>query len=252
MVVQTLHASQTDPQRVVLLHGFTQNSACWEPFAGLVATLTGMEVVAVDAPGHGRSPAVHDRADLWESAQLIGAAAGTGHYVGYSMGGRTAVHLALAMPELVRSLTLIGATPGIADPAERSRRLTADHALADQLETIGVEPFVDRWLAQPLFAKLQPEAAHREARLLNRVDGLAASLRHCGTGTQQDLRPQLLRITAPTMVVAGAEDAKFAAIGRELPGHLQLISGAGHSAHLEQPDVTARLVAEFLAATTIG
>lgn len=245
---RVLHPARTRPadERVVLLHGFTQNAECWEPFAGMLADQTGMEILAIDAPGHGLSPRRHDAADLWESATLLADVGGTAHYVGYSMGGRTALHLAVLQPDAILSLNLIGATPGIADPAERAARLAADHALADKLQTIGVPAFLDRWLAQPMFRGLDAESAHLAARLHNRADGMAASLRHCGTGAQEDLQPRLAALSQPTLVIVGAEDEKFASIGLELPGSLHRVSGAGHTAHLERPGPTADAVGRFI------
>src|SRR6202011_6209711 len=88
-------------------------------------------------------------------------------YVGYSMGGRLSLHLALERPDLVERLVLVGATAGLASPADRAARRAADEALAGRLAAEGVEAFVDWWLAQPLFAHLQAEAAGREDRLTN-------------------------------------------------------------------------------------
>jgi 2-succinyl-6-hydroxy-2,4-cyclohexadiene-1-carboxylate synthase len=116
----------------------------------------------------------------------------------------------------------------------------ADDDLAAQLEAGGVEAFVDRWLAQPLFAGLDEAAACRSERLANTAAGLASSLRRAGTGTQEPLWDRLGAIAAPTLVVTGEHDAKFTALGRRLadgiPGATQaVVPGAGHTAHLERP-----------------
>jgi pimeloyl-ACP methyl ester carboxylesterase len=87
---------------VVLIHGFTQSAGAWGDLALRLAA--GHHVIAVDAPGHGRSAAVE--ADLAQGAALIGAAGGPGAYIGYSMGGRLALHLALERPDLVERLVL--------------------------------------------------------------------------------------------------------------------------------------------------
>ena len=229
--------------RIALVHGFAQTGACWGPVAAELAR--DHEVVRIDAPGHGRS--TEDERDLWGAAAQVAAAGGRAIYVGYSLGGRICLHLALARPELVRGLVLIGATPGIADPEERAARARADDALAARIEREGVEAFLDAWLAGPLFAGLPAAMRFTEARRGCRAAGLAASLRRAGVGQQEDLWPRLGEVRAPTLVCAGAEDAKFAAIARAMaaaigPGAgLALIEGAGHAAHLEAP-------AAFLAA----
>ncbi|HEX6785940.1 MAG TPA: alpha/beta fold hydrolase, partial [Acidimicrobiales bacterium] len=104
--------------RVVLVHGFTQTGRSWAPIAADLGR--DHEVVLVDAPGHGGSSA--GRADLTEGAALLGAAGGRATYVGYSMGGRLALHLALDHPDHVDALVLLGATAGIEDEEERAAR----------------------------------------------------------------------------------------------------------------------------------
>ena len=261
--------------RLVLLHGFTQNSACWGPFVDRLAAHH--QVVMIDAPAHGDSQ--HDDADLNEAAGLSVEAGGDAVYLGYSMGGRVALHAALAAPDRVRALVLIGATAGIEDDTERAARRRADETLADTLTPTlhpnsggfrsggdsdppefarregraALERFLDQWLAQPLFAALPPEAQHRSARLQNRPEGLAASLRNCGTGTQQPLWEDLAAMNQPTLAIAGAEDHKFTALTERLATSIgpsattTIIPGAGHSVHLERPDETADAVLAFCA-----
>jgi 2-succinyl-6-hydroxy-2,4-cyclohexadiene-1-carboxylate synthase len=223
--------------RLVLVHGFAQNRNCWGPV--LDDLLTDHEVCRIDAPGHGRSATFH--AGLRTGARLIADQGGTATYVGYSMGGRFLLHLALANPELVEGLVLIGATAGIDDPEERAARRAVDEAMAQRVEREGVEAFVDAWLAQPLFAGLGPEVQFRAERAENTVEGLAESLRQAGTGLQDPLWDRLHRIECPVLVVAGADDAKFSAAGQRLVdsigpnAELALVPDAGHAAHLEQP-----------------
>lgn len=240
---------QGDGPRVVLVHGFTQTRRSWEPIAGRLAAHH--EVVSVDAPGHGRSAAVE--ADLWQGAELLGEVGGAASYVGYSMGGRLCLHLALARPRLVHTLVLIGATGGIDDPAERQARRETDELLARRLEADGLEPFLARWFAQPLFADLPPEAAGLEARRENTVPGLASSLRLAGTGSQDPLWDRLSELTMPVLVIAGERDDKFRLLGQRLVAtigpnaSIAVVPSAGHAAHLAAPDAFLDLVEPFLA-----
>ncbi len=236
---------------IALVHGFTQTAVSWRRFVpSLRARIDDdRQIVAVDAPGHGRRHDVHVGLD--DGARLLGDEVGRAVWIGYSMGGRLALHLALARPDLVDALVLIGATAGIDDADERSARRRADEELAASIERDGVEVFLDRWLAQPLFAGLTPDPADLAARRENTSAGLAASLRLAGTGTQTPLWDRLPEIVAPVLVLAGERDAKFAALGRRLAdalpsGTLALVPGAGHAAHLEAPDATAALVATWL------
>jgi 2-succinyl-6-hydroxy-2,4-cyclohexadiene-1-carboxylate synthase len=234
--------------RLVLVHGFTQTRRSWGPVAPALAK--SHEVVLVDAPGHGKSADV--RANLAEGAQLIGEVGGTADYLGYSMGGRFVLHLALAQPHLVTRLILVGATPGIESAAERAERRRGDRQWADLLGEEGVDSFLDRWLAGPLFRGLSPEAAGREARRENTVTGLASSLRLAGTGSQEPLWDRLGELRMPVLLVVGADDDKFRAIAERMADAigptctLAVINGAGHAAHLERPDRFVDEVEAFL------
>jgi 2-succinyl-6-hydroxy-2,4-cyclohexadiene-1-carboxylate synthase len=239
-----------DGPPVVLVHGFTQTSASWAPVA---AGLAGDHRVArVDAPGHGGSAEV--RADLGDGAALLGEAGGRATYVGYSMGGRLALRLAIDRPDLVAGLVLLGATAGIDDPAARAERRAADDVLADRIERDGVDAFLDGWLAQPLFEGLEPDPDDLAARRSNPAEGLAASLRLAGTGTMDPpWWDELDAVTAPTLVVAGERDDKFTALGHRLVdgigpnARFAAVPGAGHAAHLERPDPFLDLLRGFLA-----
>ncbi len=120
----------------------------------------------------------------------------------------------------VERLVLIGATAGIDDDDERADRRRADELLADHIEAIGVEAFIDEWLSTPLFARLTPSNDQRGDRLRNTAAGLASSLRSTGTGTQTPLWDRLGEIEAPVLVLVGEEDAKFRALGERLVSQL--------------------------------
>ena len=239
------------PQRLVLAHGFTQTARSWETFERLLRTrLPEAETLAVDLPGHGDAPPPPD-SDLWTSADRLVEAGGVGTYVGYSMGGRVSLHAALAHPDAVQRLVLIGATAGIDDSDERAARRLADDQLADHIETVGVPTFIDEWLSNPLFAGLTDATAQRSDRLRNTSPGLAASLRSTGTGTQTPLWDRLGEIGCPALVLVGEHDAKFTALGQRLvdglpEGELVVVPGAGHSVHLEQPDATIEAITSWV------
>jgi 2-succinyl-6-hydroxy-2,4-cyclohexadiene-1-carboxylate synthase len=237
-------------QPLVLVHGFTQTQAAWEPVAARLRAR--WRLVRVDLPGHGGSAGV--RVGFEEAAALLGECGGRAAYVGYSLGGRLCLRLALDRPELVRALVLLGASPGIADPAARAERRAADEALAAGIERGGVAAFLDRWLAGPLFATLPQELAGRQDRLANTPEELAAALRLLGAGAQAPLWDRLAGLRCPTLLVAGTLDAKFAALAGEMAAaigpaaHLQLVPDAGHAAHLERPAELAALLDGFLTA----
>jgi 2-succinyl-6-hydroxy-2,4-cyclohexadiene-1-carboxylate synthase len=233
----------------VLVHGFTQSARAWGRIGADLSTEH--RVIALDAPGHGGSSEV--RADLATGADLMAAtAAEPAAWVGYSMGGRFALHVALRHPEEVRRLVLVSTSAGIEDPEERAARRRWDEALAVRVEEDGLEAFVGWWLAQPLFSTLPAEAAELESRLAGTAAGLASSLRLAGAGTQEPLWNRLNDLSMPVLVVAGELDSKYvgladrmaAGIGPE--ARLEVIPGAGHACHLERPDLFGGIVGPFL------
>lgn len=235
---------------MLLAHGFTQTAQSWSDVQHLLGSRGLDEGYAIDLPGHGSANAV--RADLWGSADRLVTAGGRTTYVGYSMGGRVSLHAALAHPREVERLVLIGATAGIDNADARAQRRTDDELLADRIETIGVEAFVDEWLQNPLFSGQTPNQAMRADRLRNTADGLASSLRLAGTGTQAPLWDRLDEISCPVLLLVGQHDQKFSAIAERMAmalpnAQLRVITGAGHSVHVEQPERTIDALAEWLA-----
>ena len=174
--------SRGDPP-VLLLHGFTGHGGSWAAVGERFAA-AGYHVLAPDLLGHGRSP--HPSSSTcYEMAQaaidlksvLDRSVAEAAHLLGYSMGGRLALFFALSYPERVRSLTLVGASPGIASQTGRTERRSRDDALADRIERDGIAAFVDYWTTLPLWSsqKRNLSAAQRrqlkEQRLRNRPGG---------------------------------------------------------------------------------
>jgi 2-succinyl-6-hydroxy-2,4-cyclohexadiene-1-carboxylate synthase len=234
--------------RIVLLHGFTQTGRCWTPVDADLAR--DHEVVRLDAPGHGGSSEI--RADLSQTAALIAEAGGPAIYIGYSMGARMALHVAVEQRAVVRALVLVGGTPGIVDDAERAERRERDHALAQRVRTGGVDAFLELWLAQPLFAGLPPEGRFDGERRRNTAEGLASSLELAGTGSQRPLWDELSGIDVPTLAVAGADDTRYADIAQRTATAIganasaALVPGAGHTAHIERPKAFLQILRDWL------
>jgi 2-succinyl-6-hydroxy-2,4-cyclohexadiene-1-carboxylate synthase len=246
---------------VMLLHGFTGSGSSMSEVS--LALARDFEVITPDLPGHGRSIAADDGpvhsfdACLDRlAATLDQAGHARAHWIGYSMGARLALAFAVRFPERVESLLLIGARAGIDNASERAGRRRADEALADRIETYGIEAFVDEWLAQPLFVSQQRlgrefVAAQRRRRMDNDPRSLAASLRGLGPGAQPPLFDELPRLDVPVLLVAGALDHAFVAHARDLERRLpdaevREIADAGHAVHLEQPAAFVGVAREFL------
>jgi len=255
---------------VLLLHGFMGSAHDWAP---VVRAFTATNrCVAVDLPGHGgtgdpeagssaaHSPSVWSPEGCVRALAGILAAAGGGSVVGYSLGGRLALHLAIEHPELVRGAVIISSSPGIADEAARQARRADDEHRARRLETQGLEPFLDDWYRQPLFAPLRehpgfPEVLARRRRNDPRL--LARSLRTMGTGTQRSLWGDLPGLRVPLLFLAGERDAKFAAVAVDAVARCPraeavIVRGRGHALVEETPEAVADEAAAFLGASRTG
>jgi len=233
----------------VLLHGFTQTGASWD---GVRAALgERYRALAPDLRGHGSASARRPITFGDCVADVVALAPGRFALAGYSLGGRVALHVALAHPARVARLVLVSTTAGIADPAARAARRTADAALARELERLTIAAFAERWAAQPLFAgqTAAVAAAAYADRLRNAPDGLAAALRGIGTGAMAPLWDRLAELRMPVTMLVGERDPKFRALGERLVtrvagARLVVVPGAGHALHLEAPDAVARAIAE--------
>lgn len=251
----TVHtAGEADAPTMLLLHGFTGSGRNWEELA---SKLRGWQIVAPDLPGHGGTEApagampvvAKDLVSLLDALSIDQALV-----IGYSMGGRLALHLAVEAPERVRGLVVIGATPGLADAEARDARLAADEALAKQIES-DFDGFVRDWEALPLFASqraMAPESQERirEIRRSHSPDALAKALRLLGTGAQPPLQARMSGLRMPVLWVVGEYDAKFRAIAQAvqplLPAaRFAILPYAGHAVHLERPSAFKTLLLSF-------
>ena len=249
-----------DGPAVVLLHGFTGDASTMALLAERLAD--DHLVVTPDLIGHGGSTGPDESHTVDAMAtQVLAVLAALGvpapyDVVGYSMGGRVALTMACRFPEQVASLSLIGASAGLATPEERAERAAADEDLAASILADGLESFVDRWMANPLFStqtRLGDAflADARAQRLRSRPEGLVRSLRGAGTGSMQPLHDQLHRCAMPVALVVGADDPKFRDIAEDLAlalpdASITTVADAGHAAHLEQPDAVATAIARTI------
>ena len=245
---------------LLLLHGFTGRGTAWGAHA--TAFARAFRVITVDLPGHGRTgTGPPERMTVERTSDDLAAIlerldAAPADALGYSLGARVALRLAVAHPAVVRRLALESPSAGLATAGERATRRAADDDLATRIEQHGIDAFVAEWERQPVFAShasLSPaRAAHlRAMRLANDPHGLAASLRAAGQGAMEPLFDRLATVGAPTLIIAGALDdrgrSRAEQVARGIPGaRLEIIDNAGHTPHEEQPAAFRRLALDFL------
>ena len=250
---------------VTLLHGFTQNGRSWLEVISKMPE--GYMWIVPDLRGHGETrtrphapcsmdACTHDLEMLWDHLGVEQT-----HLAGYSMGGRLALHVAATKPGRIASLLTIGAHAGLDDDAREGRR-RGDEALAERIETDGLEAFVNHWSSLPLFAGLERRgpgfvAQARAERMTNHVAGLACSLRGMGAGFMDSLWQKLADVTFPCTFVAGQLDHGYVSSARRLAGtvpngRVVIVPRAGHTVHQERPEAFAHLFAAHLAAAASG
>ncbi|OZI10552.1 2-succinyl-6-hydroxy-2,4-cyclohexadiene-1-carboxylate synthase [Bacillaceae bacterium SAS-127] len=246
---------------LLLLHGFTGDHTTWADTVVLLQKE--YQCVVVDLLGHGQSSCPDDpsRYDIQLVARDLKELMGKlsferFHLLGYSMGGRLALTLAVLFPEAVQSVVLESASPGLKTEEERAARRLADEQLVMKIETEGIEKFVDRWTNIPLFAtqknlSLTKQEAIREQRLQNDVVGLSGSLKGMGTGSQPSWWDQLSELPMPVLLVTGTLDEKFTNIAFEMNQRLtrstwKEIVGKGHAIHVEDGEEFGTIIRGFL------
>lgn len=234
---------------ILLLHGFTNSGASWAPvIAGLGERY---RPLAPDIRGHATASDLEPVTLGAVIADIDALAPDRFALCGYSQGGRIALHVALAMPERIAQLVLIGASPGIADSRERAARRHSDEELAREIEQLSIEEFVARWARTPILSGLSPAVAEEANadRLRSTPAGLARALRGLGTAALPSLWDQLGQLQMPVTLIAGERDTKFTKISVEMAtllpsARVRIVPGAGHAVHLERPDAVVSAVVE--------
>ncbi len=257
------------PEPLVLLHGFGGTHRAWD---GVTRRLDAERYlpIALDLPGHGEGARSDghpvaaraagapdpDRPAPVATMTLAGCVAAVltvapARFVlcGYSLGGRIALHVALAAPDRVKRLVLVSCSAGIVDPRERARRRESDEQLAQDLEAGPYEGFIERWRSQPLFAGDPPRVRELAIADQRRNDprALAAVLRGVGAGAMEPLWSRLGELTMPVTVVAGERDGVYCEIARRMTEHLPAaelrVLPGGHVLPLESPEELAEAIA---------
>ena len=216
--------------------GFMQRGEAWRPVAAALAPR--YPVQALDFA-------------TWTFEERLDEMPAAGALVGYSMGGRIALHAALREPDRFGALVLIGVSAGVDDREERRR---SDEALAAWIEQHSIEEVVERWESQPVFATQSAElrAWQRPGRLTHDPRKLARLLRSAGQGATPPVWDRLHELRCPVLLIAGELDEQYVAAARRMASHIpqarvRIVPGAGHAPQLEQPLLVAELLDEYFA-----
>ncbi len=243
---------------ILFLHGFMGDAWDWEAVVNLLES--DFQCFLVDLPGHGRnrSPEVGVSWSMENTARAVvytldNAGISSCFLIGYSMGGRLALYLALKHPRYFQKVILEGASPGIRHPDERRQRRELDEKRAERLENSDFRTFLREWYRQPLFQGLPENDAFPnmlQRRLRNNPHHLAKVLRELGTGAQPSLWNELPEVKIPLLLMVGEKDKKFRAIAEEMCQtssriRMAVIPGCGHNVHVEAPQLFTKQVKRF-------
>jgi 2-succinyl-6-hydroxy-2,4-cyclohexadiene-1-carboxylate synthase len=247
---------------VVMLHGFMGAADDWTDEITEPLTEADLSVMAIDLPGHGKT-IMRGGIDSYRmdncAAEIVrwldDLELPSAHLVGYSMGGRLALYLAVHYPDSIRKVVLESTSPGLRTEIERQRRILEDAALAERILTVPFEQFLREWYAQPLFASMSSSSEKLQTLIARRLNNdprsLCLSLQGMGTGAQPSWWEKLDQLTTPLLLIVGEKDAKFSAIGCAMAercpvAQLRVVPDAGHNVHWEQPHLFGSMVRDFL------
>lgn len=242
--------------RVVLIHGFTQNSHHFQKIAQKLVLTFGCEVICIDLPGHGGSSDLIK--DLTETSELLMSFGQSSVWVGYSLGARHLLTMCVAHRNKPWRAIFSGVNPGIKDPDQRDQRYRSDLQLANKLSSLqndkaGFKQFLIQWTSQSLFQPRELTSDDLNARLENQPIALASSLIKSSIGKQANLWPYLGELAGNLTFITGGKDKKYLQISeqiRAVANHnfkFVEISGLGHAAIFDASDIVIREVGKLLA-----
>ncbi len=233
------------------MHGFTLTGAQFAPLES-----RSVQLHAADLPGHGRTRI--DPVDVPTTVSVLGDWLRSFDepvpLLGYSQGGRIALLAALEYPDLVDRLILVSTSPGVSNEADREARRNRDEILADRIENIGLDAFLDEWLEGSVTgtSHLSEEVrrADRNTRDENTAAGLASALRGFGQGSQPFVGDRLDELEMPVLTISGQRDEKYerlsTTIAASTPNGLHIsVPDAGHNVLLDAREELAVIVAGF-------
>lgn len=254
-----LRVGEQGKSAVLFLHGFLGRKEDWSDVIAHVNS--NFTSIAVDLPGHGKNHPENDSAYSMSGcadtiiALLDELNLASVRLVGYSMGGRLALYLAVHYPDRFSRVLVESASQGLRTSAERKERVEQDKKLATRIDSTPIADFVREWYRLPLFSGLQkhPEKLQEliAARSSNLSSGLRRSLTGMGTGAQPSLWESVAAITMPLCIVAGEDDSKFARIAQEMAdlcptAALCILKGCSHLTHIERQDAFVRQLNSFM------
>lgn len=229
------------PRELVFLHGFMGHASDWDEVRSQLPEFETRAInIEVATDWHGT---VRSLTSLLTKNSIV---------VGYSMGARLALGIALEFPEQCAGLIFVSGNPGLESETERAEREIADEKIADRIAAGQLEPFLQKWYQSSVFATLPEEIRDQEIeRKLGRdAKHWPEILRVNSVSQQPNYWPRLHELVMPTWVVAGERDEKYKTIANRVGEVVQikvdLLPNCGHMVHREKPLELASLIRDFI------
>jgi 2-succinyl-6-hydroxy-2,4-cyclohexadiene-1-carboxylate synthase len=241
---------------VVALHGFLGLKRDWDPLPLDVRAhdlWADVEQLRVESSENADGVAIYDPFQAWAlrfNRHIEDSGLSKPVLLGYSMGGRLALHAALLAPEKFSALVIVSAHPGLQSEAEKKARLQADLLWAKRFREEKWQTVLEAWNSQPVLSRTQGLSLERAEADFSR-ENLAAAMDMWSLGRQRDLRSEISNLKVPLLFISGAQDEKFTAVMKDLvmhslSGRLEIIPGAGHRVPWDRTDLFERVIFDFL------
>ncbi len=169
--------------------------------------------------------------------------------IGYSLGGRIALHALLNSPQYWSGAVIISAHPGLSNQSERDQRIQRDFAWAKRFEENDWNTVISDWNSQPVFKGSIREPERKPSSYSRQL--IADSLRGCSLGVQSDLSNRLKEFTKPILWVVGERDTKFLTLAEDLKSNhssiqVVVVPQSGHRVLFDQPELLSQILIQYL------
>ena len=235
--------------KIFCIHGNFQTVKVWQPLEErMKAGFTDLEMITEDLYAK-QFQSFDDWTEDFCGRVEVHANGEKSILLGYSLGGRLALHACLSRPDLWKSAIVVGADPGLESEEEKKLQLHRDRNWAERLKREPLEKLVDEWDAQPVFCGIENQAPRNLGEM--DPDRLSQHVEVFSKGLQQNLAPKLAELkNLPILFVSGEKDQKYLGIGERLAKsssviNVQVIADAGHRVPWENPESFVQVLIDF-------
>lgn len=235
---------QQNTPHLVFLHGLLGDKNDWQK---VIEKLPHFSCYTIDLPCHGEAQSIScdnfDQICTYLAEQIQQQIKQPYYLVGYSLGGRIALHYSLdwlihnPQPTVLQGLILEGANLGLSTEQEKQQRWQNDLHWATNFEQEDIQNVLQNWYQQAVFASLSPvqQQAFIMQRRHNQGTQIARMLKATSLAKQLDFREKVRSTSLPIYYFCGEQDQKFRQMAEQEKLDLTLISHAGHNAHWDNP-----------------